>query len=135
MAENPWTTLRAAPWLTLVYDCLPDGVAGEWHGDVIVLDHRLDRVTRRCALMHELVHVERGVGWPDATAATMEREEAIVRREATTRLVPPAELAAFAERRGAIDAQVVAEQFDVTPQVATEAMGALLLERGVSWPS
>lgn len=94
--------------------------------DTIVLDPALSRRERRCVLAHELVHVERGVGAGAASAATMEREEAIVRREVSRRLVPPRALAVLVAGRstvGPVTAADVAEAFDVE-----EAVAALALE-------
>lgn len=111
----------------MVYQMLPPGIRGMWQGRVIVLDSTLDRVERRCTLMHELVHFERGIGWPDATEATMVREEAKVRREVAARLVPAGELADLVRCRHPepVSARMVAEEFDVTEQVAAEAMRML----------
>jgi len=39
---------------------MPDGIPGRTNGrDVIWLDKRLSQVERRCALTHELIHIER----------------------------------------------------------------------------
>lgn len=133
--ENPWHTLGRYPELWIIYDVLEDGVGAQWQGWFIVLDERLDQVERRCALMHEIVHFERQVGWPDATAATMEREEAIVRREAAVRLVPTGALGRFVAVRGeveAITAEVVAQEFEVTRSVAIEAMWVLARREGMA---
>lgn len=79
-------------------------------------------------LAHELVHAERGIGHGAATAATMQREEAAVRREVARRLVPEAELRRFVARRltvGPVGIAEIAEEFDVDPDVAAEAAGLL----------
>jgi hypothetical protein len=97
-------------------------------GEVIVLDVALDRRARRCVLAHELVHAERGIGRPAASAATMEREEEAVRREVARRLVPPGLLASFVGSRAELDgttAADVAEEFDVEIDVAVKALGLL----------
>jgi hypothetical protein len=99
-----------------------------WAGNRIVLDDRLTQTERRCALMHELVHDERRIGWPFATPATMEREEAIVRKETAERLVPAAELVPFVRIRGEVEpitAEVVAAEWNVTIQVAGRALRSL----------
>jgi hypothetical protein len=98
---------------------LPDGVRGMWRGDTVVLDDRLGRRQRNATLAHELVHEERRVGWPDATPATMEREEAIVRRITAERLVPVEELAELAARAelNPVEVWEVAEHFDVPVDV------------------
>lgn len=99
-------------------------MGGLWRPGEIVLDPRLDRVERRCVLMHELVHDERRIGWPWATEATMEREEAIVRRETALRLVPLDQLAQYVARRhpDPITAELVAQEADVTVAVARRAL-------------
>jgi Zn-dependent peptidase ImmA (M78 family) len=120
---NPWAALRATR-IELWFAPL-DGERGRWtrrlDGDEIVLDESLDRRSRQEVLAHELVHAERGVGWPDATAATMEVEEERVWRIALRRLVPPEEVARFLERRGSVGAVTVAdlaEEFDLSADAA-----------------
>ncbi len=127
---NPWAAARALPRLEIWFADVADGAT--WHrddaGDHITLDASASRRDRRALLAHELVHVERGVGYPDATPATMQREEAIVRRETAIRLVPLPELARLVERRGDVEpvtADLVAEEFDVPEHVAREALLAL----------
>ncbi len=127
---NPWTAARARPDLQIWFADVPDGATWhrDEHGDHITLDASATRRERRALLAHELVHAERGVGYPHATAATMEREEAIVRRETALRLVPLAELAALVDRRGDVEpvtCEVVADEFDVPEPVAREALLAL----------
>ena len=127
---NPWAAARALPRLEILYGHVPDGAT--WHrderGDHITIEETATRRQRRALLAHELIHVERGIGHPVATAATMEREEAIVRRETAVRLVPLLELAELIERRAdveAITAALVGEEFDVPEPVALEALRAL----------
>lgn len=120
---NPWAALRATPielWFAPLH-----GERGRWTrragGDEILLDERLDRRTRQEVLAHELVHAERGVGWPDATPATMEAEEERVWRIALRRLAPPAEIARFLTQRGSVGPVTVAdlaEEFDLSPGAA-----------------
>lgn len=120
---NPWAALRATP-IELWFASL-DGERGRWtrraDGDEIVLEESLDRRSRQEVLAHELVHAERGVGWPDATVATMEVEEERVWRIALRRLVPPAEIARFLERRSSVGAVTIAdlaEEFDLSADAA-----------------
>ena len=119
---NPWRALREREHLTLFVGRLPDGVRGVWMPGVIVLDHRLGRRQRNATLAHELVHDERGIGAPAATTATMEREEAIVRRITAQRLIPATELAALALTADLdpIETWAVAEHFDVPLAIVLE---------------
>lgn len=126
---NPWRSLGERPGIELWFGRLPDGLHGLWQrdalGELIVLDDRLSRRQRRCVLAHELVHAERGIGHGAATEATMEREEAAVRREVARRLVPPDQLADLVARRltvGPVTLDEIAEAFDVDADVAAEAV-------------
>lgn len=50
-----------APQVSLLFALLPDGLSGLTDGrSRIWLDKRLDAIERRCALMHELVHIGHG---------------------------------------------------------------------------
>jgi hypothetical protein len=127
---NPWAAATRLPALEIWFGDVPEGAT--WHRiggrDLITIDARARRRDRAALLAHELVHLERGVGYPLATAATMEREEAIVRRETARRLVPPQELAELVARRSEVEpitAALVAEEFDVPEPVAAEALRAL----------
>ena len=131
---NPWAAAADHPRLEIWFGDVPEGAV--WHrdgpNDDITLDAGASRRERRALLAHELIHLERGIGYPLATAATMEREEAIVRRETARRLVPPPELAALVARLDGLEpitADLVAEEFDVPPEVATEAL-TVLRQRG-----
>lgn len=140
---NPWRGLRARPDVLLAWEDLDDdllGTVGELEGGgfVITLDPRLDRVTRRCVLAHELIHVERGITW--GVAGTMEREEVIVDLETARRLVPPAELEELIEQRESlgkgVEARHIAKEFDVTEEVAHDAAKVLRrTRRGVPLPA
>lgn len=126
---NPWAALRSSS-VELWFAPL-DGERGRWTrselGDEIVLDQALDRRARQEVLAHELVHVERGVGWPHATPATMEAEEERVWRIALRRLAPPTEIRRFLARRGTVGPVTVAdlaEEFDLSADAA-ERVAAL----------
>jgi hypothetical protein len=86
------------------------------------------------ALAHELIHDERGGGaehreMPPGWAAVAARDEAAVNREVARRLVPRNELVAYLERCEArewgVTAAQVAEEFDVSDEVAAEALRRL----------
>ncbi len=110
----------------------PRGLWTRTHGrDQILLEQTLGRRERREVLAHELVHVERGIGWPLATAATMELEEERVWRIALRRLAPPEEVLAFLHRRatvGPVTIDDLAEEFDLTRQTAARVAQLLALD-------
>lgn len=135
MAErwNPWRALRARPWITFVRAPLPPSTGGAvcatWNdgSSVIAIDSALGRRARREALAHELVHLERGgscayLGQADGWSAVVVREERAVERITAGRLVPPAEIIDFVERRVASEipttALDVSEEFDMSEQMA-----------------
>jgi predicted thioesterase len=129
---DPWAALRDRANIRLAWAHLPDGLHGLADHDhptgwVVTLGAHLDRIGRRCTLAHELVHVERGI--VTATVATMEREEAIVRAETARRLVPLEQLAetvqAMVSVGQGVEARHVAEFYDVTIPVASEALRLL----------
>lgn len=104
------------------WEQLPDGT------HVVTLDTALGRRDRNAVLAHELIHVERGIGWGAATAATMQHEEAQVRRETARRLVPIEELSVFVAARAEnepVTAELVADEFDVPVAVAALALRLL----------
>lgn len=120
---NPWRALERTD-IELWFADL-DAARGRWErgpdGDAIVLDHGLDRRSRREVLAHELVHAERGVGYPAATDATMQLEEERVWRTALCRLAPPAEVRRFVAARatvGPVTVDDLAGEFDLSPLAA-----------------
>ena len=62
---------------------MPDGVAARTDGKDIWIDDRLNEVQEKCAIEHELVHIERG----HSTVQT-EAVEMAVRYETSKRLLP-----------------------------------------------
>lgn len=58
---NPWALLRVRPWLELVWTHhLPAGIRAATDGTRIWITHGLSQRERRCALMHELIHIDHG---------------------------------------------------------------------------
>lgn len=123
---NPWRRLRDRPDIELRWGRLPDCYGGaaavvEQGRRYIVLDPRLNRVERRAAIEHELIHHERGVPSPNAPELLVAKDEHAVRVEVARRLVPLETLRRFAETRstvGPVTASDVAEHFDVPEHVA-----------------
>lgn len=87
---NPWAVLRESPGVTLRFAPLPDGQVAETCFDTatVTLAPGLKQRERNDAMMHELVHVERG----SVHEAYAEREEQVVEEETARRLIPLAAL-------------------------------------------
>lgn len=91
----------------------------------IYLDHGLDRRERKATLMHELIHLERGVPEVDCPPLLRAKEEATVRRLTASELIPPDELRTWVNVRVEVEpvtAVDMADHFDVPVDVAVEAM-------------
>lgn len=59
---HPWRLLRSRPHLELRFaDLGEDGPQGRTDGQTITLTTGLNRSERRCVLLHELIHNERGI--------------------------------------------------------------------------
>ena len=137
---SPWRALRHTD-VELWFAPL-GGLRGLWERrgdhDQITLDSSLDRQSRREVLAHELVHAERGIGWPVATAATMQLEEERVWRIAMERLVPSDELHRFIERQstvGPVTLDDVADEFDLSPDGARRVAARIAREPGWDQPA
>lgn len=83
---NPWRLLRSLEDWTLRIEPLPPGVYGDchWATKTITLSPRLNQVERRCTILHEVIHAERG----PFPAYQRAREEATVAEETARRLIP-----------------------------------------------
>ncbi|NUP74612.1 MAG: ImmA/IrrE family metallo-endopeptidase [Sinomonas sp.] len=80
---SPWGALRELTHVTLHFIVMPDGAPGRTDGRArIWLDKRLQQAERRCALTHELVHLEWG-----HTSCQGPRVERRVREETARRLI------------------------------------------------
>lgn len=120
---SPWDDLASRPELTFGVTDLPEG-AGEawWLPEVpgIVMRRGLTQVERRCALAHELVHVDREdrprhtVG-PDGPRLAR-RQEMAADDIAAARLIPLDRLADALQWSFSPDE--VAEELGVTPKMA-----------------
>lgn len=118
MLYDPWADLAARPDIVCRTCRLPAG-DGLWFPDLraIALDESLDRVGRRSALAHELVHVDHadvqiaGCG-PDGPRQAR-RQESRADREAARRLIPVSALG-HALATHPHDLGAVAEDLDVT---------------------
>ncbi len=129
---NPWRALRSRS-IDLWFVAL-EGDRGRWsagpHRDEILVEETLGRRHRREVLAHELVHAERRIGWPDASAATMELEEERVWRIALLRLAPPEAVRDFVNRRltvGPVTLTDIADEFDLSQEATERLIGLLVL--------
>lgn len=131
---NPWADVRDLSWVRVVYGNLPDADATVDEeadgGYVITLSNRLGRRARRCALAHELTHIDMDLLWPPGTAGHLiMRGELLVDRRVAERLIPEHELRPFVRSRLDLGemclARDVADEFDVTAEVADLALRAL----------
>lgn len=81
---HPWRLLRSRPHLLLNFaDLGEDGPQGCTDGHRITLTTGLYQAERRCVLLHELIHEERGI--PHGHDP---REEIRVEQEVARRLIP-----------------------------------------------
>ena len=128
MRWNPWQVLREHDEIEVEWRAPFVGLDGaSWpdrSGAVVMLRRGLTQVERRCALAHELAHVERGGGSEHPDPVVRRREEARVDRIAAARLVPADELAAWLARRGdePTTARDVADEWRVTTEYAALAL-------------
>ncbi|MFC9892143.1 ImmA/IrrE family metallo-endopeptidase [Nocardia sp. NPDC127579] len=91
---HPWRHLgREYPHIGVsCLELLPGRKRASWTSDGIYLDRRLGQAERRCALTHEIVHLERGPVPPQPQLAA--REERRVSIIAAERLIPLPDLTA-----------------------------------------
>lgn len=140
---DPWKELGKRRHLVYRVTKLPPATGGALYWPVgrragVFIDPGVDRVRRRCLIAHELVHDERRGRadcreLPRSWDAVVAREEGWVDDIVARRLVPAAALMAFcratAEMGEGVTATAVAEQFDVTEEIAERALRLLEKER------
>lgn len=115
---HPWRTLREQyPHLRVVTTRhLPAGRHGYNDGRYIWICTSLNQVQRRCALTHEIIHIERGIFPADAA------EEALVERLTATRMIPFDELLSAFRWHRHPDPAEMAEELWVTVDVLDTRM-------------
>lgn len=116
---DPWGALRRLTHIHISFVRMPDGAPGRTDGlRVIWLDNRLQQDERRCTLMHELIHLERG-----HAGCQPPRIEYGVRAETARRLIAIEALCKHAAWASGI--HELAEELWVTPEVATDRLQTL----------
>lgn len=84
VAFHPWRELRARRDIEVVFtDALPEDIRGETDGHTIWMDSSQLQAERRCTLVHELEHIDRG-----HTCAVTHAQEMLVRVATARRLIP-----------------------------------------------
>lgn len=126
---DPWHDLAQRKHLTLAVTRLPVGTGWYFHDiEGIALDDRLDRVGRRCALAHELAHIDLGhthqvAGSGPGTSRIARRREIEADDLAARRLITPRYLADAI--RWCLCEEEVAEELGVTVELTRRRMALL----------
>jgi hypothetical protein len=112
---DPWLDLLENwPEVVVRIETLPGRLLGELCYPVIVLNADSGPAQQRCTLVHEIVHLERGVR---DCGQWLAREEYYVDREVALRLLPLEMLApAIRDAGGVEDLVEIARQLDVDTQ-------------------
>ena len=97
---------------------MPDGVAAKTDGKDIWIDDRLNEVQERCAIEHELIHIERG-----HVSAQTEAVEMAVRFETAKRLLPLEVIVGVCKKGKSLAG--IARELQVTRQVLMDRAATL----------
>lgn len=116
---DPWGILRRLKHVRLSWVDMPDGARGRTNGvDIIWLHRGQQQTERRCALAHELVHVERN--HTGCQAAPVELQVCL---ETARRLIPIEALVSALRWSNCPDE--LADELWVTPDVLKDRMRGL----------
>lgn len=120
---HPWKALRELDTVAVSWrDDLPPPVHAVTNGrNIIWMAKNLLQVERRCALQHELIHIEHG-----HTCRQNSRIEAQVRQITAERLIPARLL--FRAWKAALSIEEWAESLWVTPAVLHDRLDNLSLD-------
>lgn len=119
MLFHPWRTLRYLPHIRVLWVLLPGDQLAKTNGvDLIWMDSRLLQVERRCALTHELIHIEAG-----HNRVQDAKTEAWVADETARRLITIHELAK--QMAWACSFDELADELWVTGQVLADRVSRL----------
>lgn len=118
MNFHPWRRLRHLTHLDVQWTELPGDEVGRTDGATIWLDPRQPQRQRRCTLLHELIHADRGV-----ECGVDEGEERVVEQLAARHLIP---LVALAEGIAwASDEEELAEDLWVDAEMVRARLAGL----------
>ena len=122
---NPWTDLEQRHPTVHVEPARLGPVAGAWipRQGVILINHTLDVIEARCALAHEIAHIDLGHS-PRAPGWFGRRQERDADHLAAQRLIADDGLADLAAEQAVVVCEV-AERFDVTHRFAAMRLTSL----------
>lgn len=115
--HHPWRSLREREDITLHWADLPAPLHAVTDGTTVWMHDRLLQTERRCAIAHELVHIERG------TQCVDDAEERRVRTITAQRLVTVSALVEALRWSSSIDE--AADELWVTPEVLRDRLADL----------
>ena len=115
--HHPWRSLREREDITLHWADLPAPLHAVTDGTTVWMHDRLLQTERRCAIAHELVHIERG------TRCVDDAEEQRVRRITAQRLIDTAELVRAVQWADTVEE--AADELWVTPAVLADRLTGL----------
>jgi Zn-dependent peptidase ImmA (M78 family) len=131
---DPWRDLAQRTDLTFVVTRLPVGEAWYFH-DIrgIAIDDRLDKVRRRCALAHELAHIDLGhhtqtAGCGAGTSRIARRREVHADQLAAERLITVDDLAEAFRWVHVVGPEEAAAELGVTTELVKRRVKTLTAE-------
>ena len=115
--HHPWRSLREREDITLHWADLPAPLHAVTDGTTVWMHDRLLQTERRCAIAHELVHIERG------TRCVDDAEEHRVRNITARQLIDAADLVRAVQWANTVEE--AAEELWVTPAVLIDRLTGL----------
>lgn len=115
--HHPWRSLREREDIILHWADLPAPLHAVTDGTTVWMHDRLLQTERRCAIAHELTHIERG------TRCVDDAEEQRVRRITAQRLIDTADLIEACKWANSVEE--AADELWVTPAVLIDRLTGL----------
>ena len=115
--HHPWRSLREREDITLHWADLPAPLHAVTDGTTVWMHDRLLQTERRCAIAHELVHIERG------TRCVDDAEEQRVRNITARRLIDTGDLVRAVQWANTVEE--AADELWVTPAVLIDRLTGL----------